>query len=125
MELTLSDTRLAITLEGHERLWSAHVGQTIDVPLTHITRVATGVPDGLWEGIRAPGTFVPGLIRAGTYYTKWGREFWYVTRQDGPLDQTKVLALELSQDNYYKRIVLSVQSSKMWCDRIQQATHHP
>ena len=124
MELALSETRLTITLENHERLWSAHVSKTIEVLLTHITHVETGVPDGLWDGIRAPGTFVPGVIRAGTYYTKRGREFWYVTRQDGPLDQAKALSLDLSQDEYYKRIVLSVQSCQSWGDRIQTATNH-
>ena len=125
MELKLANNILAITLEGQEQLWSARFSKNIYVPLNHITNVTTGNPDGLWKGIRAPGTFVPGLIRAGTYYTARGREFWYVTRQDGPLDQTTVLTLDLSPEEYYKRIVLSAKDCHLWGDRVRQAMQNP
>lgn len=121
MELTLTNTTFTLTLEGHEQLWAAHLGKTIHVPIPHMIKVSTDTPDDLWNGIRAPGTFVPGLIRAGTYYTTKGREFWYVTRQSGPLIQTPVLMLELTQIEYYKRIVLSAQQPEIWSDRLTTA----
>lgn len=119
MELKLENSVLNIVLEGQEQLWSAHLGKTITVDLTHICNVTVGNPDGLWDGIRAPGTFVPGLIRAGTYYTARGREFWYVTRQGKGLDLAKVLTLDLTPNEYYKRIVLSLRECEVWGDRIQ------
>ena len=121
MELTLSNTIFTLSLEGHEQLWAAHIGKTIQIPIHTVVQFSTSTPDDLWKGIRAPGTFVPGLIRAGTYYTTKGREFWYVTRQSGPLIQTKVLTLDLAQTEYYKRIVLSVENPEMWCDRLSEA----
>ena len=123
MKLDLSEATFAITLEAAEQLWAAHLGKTIYVPLDHITQVQTGSPDSIWKGIRAPGTFVPGLIRAGTYYTERGREFWYVTRQSGPLDQTNVLTLALTPEDYYKRIVLSVPDCETWGDRLLTHTN--
>ncbi|MEB3232069.1 MAG: hypothetical protein VKJ64_13755 [Leptolyngbyaceae bacterium] len=122
MNLQLSDHTFAIVLEGWEQLWAAHLGQTIYVPIDHIVQVTVGLPQGIWDGIRAPGTFVPGVIRAGTYYTQQGREFWYVTRQDDTgFDQTTVLALNLTADEYYKRIVLSASDCQGWGDRLQAA----
>lgn len=119
MELKLANNTLAITLEGQEQVWSVRFSNTIYVPCNHITAVTTAPPEGLWEGIRAPGTFLPGVIRAGTYYTERGREFWYVTRQNGPINQTTVLTLDLSPEEYYKRIVLSAKDCEAWGDRLQ------
>ncbi|NET47877.1 MAG: hypothetical protein F6K09_03955 [Merismopedia sp. SIO2A8] len=119
MDLQLTTDTFSIVLDGTEQLWAFHFGKTIYVSLTQITHVQTGAPEGIWEGIRAPSTFVPGLIRAGTYYTTRGREFWYVTRQTGPLDQTPTLTLDLKPDEYYKRIVVSASDSEGWGDRLR------
>lgn len=101
MNIQLTATNVEITLEWHERLWACHLGQMIVIPLNHIARVSTELPALPWYTLRAPGTAIPGLFAAGTFYTPFGREFWYVMRQSSYL----VLALE---DEYYKRIVLSI-----------------
>jgi len=44
------------------------------------------------------GTYLPEVIKAGTYYTPRGKEFWYVTKKG-------CLVLEL-RDEPYKRIIL-------------------
>ncbi|MGK7889001.1 MAG: hypothetical protein AB4042_06675 [Leptolyngbyaceae cyanobacterium] len=122
MDLQLSNDTLTIVLENWEQLWAVHLGQTIYVPINHIMEATVGQAQGIWDGIRAPGTFVPGVIRAGTYYTQQGREFWYVTRQEGGgFEQVMVLSLSLTADEYYKRIVLSVPECQSWGDRIQAA----
>jgi hypothetical protein len=38
-----------------------------------------------WKEIRAPGTAIPGLIKAGTYYTFRGKEFWMLKKKDFPI----------------------------------------
>ena len=43
---------------------------------------------------------------------------WYVTRQDSAFAQRTVLTLDLTPDEYYKRIVLAVQACQQWSDRI-------
>ncbi|MBD1913753.1 MULTISPECIES: hypothetical protein [unclassified Leptolyngbya] len=106
MYLTLNPTHLYIHLEGYERLWSFHLGSCIEVPLNHIAQVSTDLPLSTWRELRAPGTSLPGVIKAGTYYTERGREFWYVTKPS-------VLTIDV-RDNYYKRIVLSLHDNEAW-----------
>ena len=84
-----------------ERLWSCHLGDRITIPRTHILSASDQRPATGWRELRSPGTYLPGVIKAGTYYTERGREFWYCTGQDHP-----VLALDLEALEYYKRIVI-------------------
>lgn len=111
MRLTLTNHHLRIQLDGSERLWAFHLSSTIDVPLEQITRVAVERPSSTWRELRAPGTFLPGVIKAGTYYTERGREFWYVPGSTAPL------LLDL-MDYYYKRMVLSVDEPHTWAQRL-------
>lgn len=118
MQLSLTATQFVIDLTGFERLWAFHLGQTITIPLEHIQAVSTELPTAHWSDLRAPGTFLPGVIKAGTYYTKTGREFWYIT------PNSNYLTLELSPEVYYKKIVLAHPNSPLWVEQIQQIIHH-
>ncbi|MBD2329535.1 hypothetical protein [Alkalinema sp. FACHB-956] len=111
MQLQLLDDRLEIHLTGWERLWAFHFSTPITIPLSHITQASTEPPASSWKELRAPGSFLPGVIKAGTYYTPRGREFWYVTRS------TDYLTLELTVEPF-QRIVLNVDRSVPWADRI-------
>lgn len=114
MHLHLTTDQLVIELTGTERLWAFHVGKTIMVPLSHIRQVSTEAPQGHWSDLRAPGTFMPGVIKAGTYYTRNGREFWYA------INTPHFLTLNLSEKEYYKRIVLTLEDNENWADQIRQ-----
>jgi hypothetical protein len=100
MKLHLEQDRLAIDLEWYEQLWAVTLDRQMHIPLDRIDRVTTAEPQSDWAEIRAPGTFVPGVIKAGTYYTKRGKEFWYVT------SDKDYLTLEL-HDEPYRRIVIT------------------
>ena len=115
MQLTLTSTHLIVDLDWQERLWACHIGSAIQVPLEQIVAVSCDRPDTSWREIRAPGTFFPGAIRAGTYYTERGREFWYAT------PPWQILNLRL-RDHYYKGIYLSLADNQSWCDRLQPQT---
>jgi len=52
-----------------------------------------------WKGWRIPGTFFPGVIRAGTYYHKGSRIFWDVA------DADKALLIQLRDESYDKLII--------------------
>jgi hypothetical protein len=113
MQLSCNDHHLTIDLENHERLWAFHLSRSLLIPLSQITQVSTELPEGEWRELRAPGTFLPGVIKAGTYYTPRGREFWYVVKTD------HYLVLDI-QDEYYKRVVLSLEdSSEVWAEQIR------
>ncbi len=114
MHLSLTENTLSIDLEWYEQLWAFTLTRTFSIPLAHLRQVSTAEPLSRWTEIRAPGTFLPGLIKAGTYYTLRGREFWYVTANQD------FLTLEL-EDEPYKRIVLTLDHSSDWADRLNQA----
>ncbi|MEQ9000209.1 MAG: hypothetical protein RID53_27340 [Coleofasciculus sp. B1-GNL1-01] len=114
MNLTIFDQKLRIELEWYEQLWAFTLDKLWEIPLNHIISVTTDEPPSSWTEIRAPGTALPGVIKAGTYYSSRGKEFWYVTRDRNYL----VLAL---QDEPYQKIVLTLDQNDFWAERIQQA----
>jgi hypothetical protein len=114
MQLYLADNRLTIELEWYEQLWAVTLDGQMHIPLERIDRVTTSEPQSDWAEIRAPGTFLPGVIKAGTYYTKRGKEFWYVTTD------RDYLTLEL-RDEPYRRIVITIPDNLAWGERIDRA----
>lgn len=114
MQLLLSDHQLKIDLDIWERIWAFFFNADLEIPLEHITVVTTEEPHSSWSDVRLPGTFLPGVIKAGTYYTGEGREFWYATRTG------KYLTLEL-ENEFYKKIVLTIDDNQIWADRINQS----
>jgi hypothetical protein len=114
MQLYLADNRLTIELEWYEQLWAVTLDRQMHIPLNRIDRVTTSEPQSDWAEIRAPGTFLPGVIKAGTYYTKRGKEFWYVTTD------RDYLTLEL-RDEPYRRIVITIPDYLDWGERIDRA----
>ncbi len=103
MHLFIKDNTLVIRLSFWERVWSFH--RSFAIPRDHVGAVRAGAPKTSWREIRAPGTFVPWVIKAGTYYTPRGKEFWYVTRKSRPV------TIELS-DEKYRRLVLGVADAE-------------
>jgi hypothetical protein len=115
MHLTLASDRLCIDLDGWEKVWAFHWPPRLEVPLSQIQAVRLGMPPSDWRELRAPGTFLPGVIKAGTYYTRRGREFWYVTKQGG-----EFLTLVLAGGDY-AQVVLTLPDAADWQTRIEQA----
>ena len=112
MQLSLDDAQLNIKLSLVEKLFS--VRGSLKIPLDRIDRATTTAPKTTWKEIMAPGAFVPGLIKAGTYFTNRGKEFWHVTRLKSHL------TIEL-KEGLYKRIVLSLRDNQQWADKINAA----
>ena len=110
MNLSIEDGLLKIDLSRVEKVLSVH--GSFRTPLEQVESVSTGVPRQSWRDLNVPGTFLPWVVKAGTYLTKRGREFWYVTRNSG------FLTIELKNGNY-KRIVLGLNDSQHWADQIE------
>jgi hypothetical protein len=111
MRLSLTDRKLQIEFEWYEQIWAVRLDRVMEIPIAHIRSMTTTEPQSSWAELRAPGTFLPGVIKAGTYYTKQGKEFWYVT------DDRNYLTLEL-EDEPYRRLVLTIPEHQAWYDRI-------
>ncbi len=114
MDLSIRDGLLRIDLSKFEKVLSVH-GSFV-IPLDQVEGISTEVPIRNWKDLRAPGIFVPWVIRAGSYLTGRGKEFWYVTRNK------EFLSIELKQGGY-NRIVLGIEDNEYWADQIRAAIH--
>ena len=111
MKLSITNNKLRIELSFAEKF--ASLKNSFEIPLKNIRFVSTKKPKAGIFDIRAPGTYIPGLIRAGTYFSKRGREFWFVKKNKNHL------IIELA-DEKYTRIILSIENNKDWERRIKR-----
>lgn len=101
MVITIRPNEFIIELSLWEKIWSLH--GDFRIPKSNITSISTTHPQSSWFDLKVPGTFFPGLIKAGTFYTRRGREFWYVTRA-----HPRIYTIELA-NMAYKRLVLGTE----------------
>lgn len=113
MNLSIVDDKLQIEFTFKEQLLAVRLNKLWQISLAHIEQVTTAEPQSNWQELRAPGSFVPGVIKAGTYYTNRGKEFWYVNRE------TNYLTIQL-RDESYKRIILTIDNNESWQQRLAQ-----
>ncbi len=100
MKFAIQDQKIIIDLVGWEKFLTFNFKGHFEIPLEHIVGVSFAAPKTTWREVRAPGSYVPGLIKAGTFYTPQGKEFWYVTRQ-----RPVVAALELKDEKYDHMVI--------------------
>ena len=101
VEITLTDNTLHLEVQGLDKLWA--LKSRLTIPLAHVQAVRADpeVARGWWHGIRAPGTQLPGVITAGTFYQQGKRVFWDVHAPEN----TIVLDLE---DERYDQLIVEV-----------------
>jgi hypothetical protein len=110
MELSISGDHLHIKLSWKEKL--AAFSGSKSIPLSHIASVETDYPRTP-NGIRLPGSYVPYLIAAGTYYTKKGKEFRCVVKRKN------ILRIELNNE-FYARLVLGIDDNQIWKENLEK-----
>src|ERR1700722_9079999 len=69
---------------------------SLEIPLVPITgvRADSEVARGWWHGVRMPGTSVPGVITAGTFYQDGKRVFWDVHHPE------KTIVIDLHDERF-------------------------
>ncbi|WP_228001962.1 hypothetical protein [Nocardia australiensis] len=77
VEVEVTDTTVTVYVLGGHRLLALREQLTFD--LADIKAVAPAPVDLRPPWVRAPGTFFPGVIAAGTYRGKGRKEFWDTT----------------------------------------------
>jgi hypothetical protein len=107
VQIHTTEDELSIELSPAEKLL-CFKWRPIALSRSHLQRVTAGVPETSWTDLRVPGTAIPGLIRAGTYHTRRGKEFWYVQYKH----HTNVAVLEL-EGHRYRRLVLGSSDSDL------------
>jgi len=101
MRVTLSNDSLTLHFTVAEKICSCR--GSIEISATHIREVRSGVPEPRLLEVRVPGTFIPGVIKAGTFWTRSGKEFWYVRR-----GMPRYVTIELSEEAPFRRMVLGL-----------------
>jgi hypothetical protein len=100
MEIRYEKDNLVVKLSFWETIWGMH--SNFSIPKKNVVSLKETEPVSGWWDIKFPGTFFPGLIKAGSYLTRRGREYWFVNR-----NHKFFYTIEL-KDMAYKRLVLGV-----------------
>jgi len=108
MKLEIDHRVLCIRLSTWEKLLTVRKND-IEIPISEIQTVEL-VPKLDWRGwrqIRWPGTYIPGIIKAGSYWTPSGWEFWYVRKNQPCLIITGKLGK-------FRKVILGIPQVSSW-----------
>ena len=99
MDLSIAEGKLILKVRGADKLWA--LKSSLEMPLVHIAGVRADpeVARGWYHGIRMPGTNVPGVITAGTFYQDGKRVFWDVHHPE------KTIVIDLHDERYNQLVV--------------------
>ena len=114
VEVKISDGTLVLNVEGLDKLWA--MKSSLEIPLRHVAsaRADASIARGWWHGIRMPGTNIPGVLTAGTFYQDGKRVFWDVH------DPEKTIVIDL-HDERYNELVIEVENPEMTVSMIRSA----
>jgi len=97
--LAIAEGKLTLHVRGADKLWAFK--SSLEIPLVHIAGVRADpeVARGWYHGIRIPGTNLPGVITAGTFYQDGKRVFWDVHHPE------KTIVIDLHDERYNQLVV--------------------
>jgi hypothetical protein len=103
VDITTDGDKLVFEVEGWDKLWA--LKSRLAIPLSHIksARVDEDAAKGWWHGVKVGGADLPGVITAGTFYTK-GRLVFYDTHKP-----EHTIVVELDEHENYDALILQVR----------------
>ena len=107
---------LVVQVQGFDRVFA--LKSEVRVPLEHVLGAESGqeAAANWFHGIRAPGTSVPGVIVAGTFYWHGDCAFYDVHHPE------KAVAITL-RDEKYQRLVVEVHDPAHVMQTVNAAVH--
>ena len=113
VEISVRGDMLEIDVLGWSRLWS--LKRRLMAPLRCVQQIRRDgeLPQGFW--LRWPGSFIPGVIKAGSFWNGRRGSFWDVRRQPD-----KVVVIELSGWKY-DYIVVEVENPAVTVEQVRAA----
>jgi hypothetical protein len=114
VDLSISGGNLVLHVRGADKLWAFK--SSLEIPLAHIAeiRVDPAIAHGWWHGLRMPGTNIPGVLTAGTFYQDGKRVFWDVHNPEN----TVVIELK---DERYNELIVEVADPKAAAELVKAA----
>ena len=114
---TIVENKLHLVVEGADKIWALRSQLTI--PLIHITAVKsdTEIAKGWYHGLKAPGTSIPHVLTAGTFYKEGKRVFWDIHKPE------KAVVISLN-DERFNELVIEVENPDLFVRELQQAIKH-
>jgi hypothetical protein len=99
VDLSISGGNLVLHVRGADKLWAFK--SSLEIPLAHIAEIRAdpAIAHGRWHGLRMPGTNIPGVLTAGTFYQDGKRVFWDVHNPEN------TVVIELKDERYNQLIV--------------------
>ena len=119
-EIELTEQALIVHVKGADKFWA--LKSKLEIPLTHVLGAEVDpAVEAHWEelinpdlGIRAPGTHLPGVLAAGTFYSFRERVFWDVHHPQ------RAITITLAHEHYTK-LVIEVADPAADIARIEEA----
>ena len=101
VNVVVQGDRVRFEVEGWDQLWA--LKSQLEIPLAHVRGVRADPEParGWWHGVRLPGTQIPGLLTAGSFYQSGGFVFYDVH------DPERTVVIELDHE-HYQRLVIEV-----------------
>ena len=102
VEITKQEGNYVFEVKGLHKLWAFK--SELKIPEKNVSRAHRDFGGtGFWKGWRLPGTHVPYLITAGTFYLDGEKIFWDV------MDKEKAIIVDLV-DEEYKQLIIEVEN---------------
>ncbi len=111
VKVSISHGQVVVELKGTKKFLA--LKGTIKIPLKSIKSVSLRPPKWSFLGVRA-GTYFPGVVMAGTLWTRSSKEFYYVR------DPKKCVTLTL-HDHEYSKVVFQVDDHEKVASQISKA----
>lgn len=114
VELSIEGSTAVLEVQGWSKLWA--LKSRLEIPLENVrdVRADPSIAHGWWKGIRAPGTHLPGVIIAGTFYQHGKRIFWDVR------DPERTIVIDLV-DESYDQLIVEVKDPRAAVERLGSA----
>src|ERR1039458_6578746 len=114
VDLSIANGNLELHVRGADQLWA--LKSSLEIPLRHIAgiRADPSVAHGWWHGIRLPGTNIPGVLTAGTFYQHGKRVFWDVHNPEN------TVVIEL-RDERYDELIVEVADPQLTVEQVRAA----
>ena len=115
VRVSIQDESAVFEVLGLHKLWAFK--SRLKVPLDHIkaVRADPAAASVFWKGLRMPGTEVPGILAAGTFYRDGRRVFWDVRHRQN------AIVVELVGERY-QELIIEVDDPSREVARLQRAS---